>query len=690
MDGPGVFAYTATFRPTAARSGPGRGTDGPAQPQDALPGVAMPVSIRLFGAILLAGLAFAHAGKAGGAPAAADAWLQVANQLSGGTDFTPHGTQPGLSYRLWPSDDCAGCHGASLGDSSASFRPHPTWAGSMMANAMRDPLFLAALDVANNDVPGVGDYCLRCHTSEGWYGGRVVKPGFGDPPDGSGLGAAACLLGGSYDAPDGYSDYGGLGCHYCHRSMPQGPNGEPLPGNGAVWLDDSDCNGAGEPCRYGPYSYGAGGPQAPHPWKQSAFVSDSAMCGQCHDVSTPDTGHGPLKTLRLADGTDTGVPFPIERTYSEWQRSAFSAPGGTTCQGCHMPMSEDPAASACTLGGFPNRSGDLRVHAFAGGNTWIPAVIRGEYSDTSAIPGSWGGIGRQQSFAQTIEWARQMLLSAATVDARITGFTAPAAAAAGSLALEVTVTNHSGHKLPSGYGEGRRMWLNLEVRDRFGNHVAGSAAYDTASAVLDRDAQARVYEVLQGIWNHNGNGTCDVTDGAGLPMFHFALNDCIAKDNRIPPLGFRPATATDPEGHEVRPVGAEYPETAAGSGTLVNFDTVPYAFTLPAGATGPFTATARLYYQTASRDYIEFLRREAVDQGIPAENDMCAGASNRPFVVGPQQRTRGEYMYQLWNNAADDPLQPGYGKSPPELMAFASTGTDGIFADGFEGAPAGR
>ncbi len=619
--------------------------------------------------------------------AAAEPWLNIAQQLAplGGTDFTPHGTQPGLTYSLYRSDDCSGCHGPSSSvPTSTAFRPHPGWAGSMMANGARDPLFWAALDVANNDVPGVGDYCLRCHTSEGWYGGHVVKAGYGQPDNDVTLGAAGCLLEGSYDAPDAFSDFSGLGCHFCHRNLAQGPVGEPLPRNGAVWLDDSDCNGAGEPCRHGPYNYSTNEP--PHPWQASAFMSDSAMCGQCHDVTTPDTANGPLKTLRLADGTDTGVPFPIERTYSEWQRSSYSAAvGGRSCQSCHMPTSEDPSASACLLNGYPNRTGNLAMHSFVGGNSWIPGVIKGEFSDTSAIPGSWQGIGRQASFDQTIEWARQMLLSAASVDAAVTAFRAPSATNAGRIALAVKVTNLSGHKLPSGYSEGRRMWLNVQVHDAGGNLVAESAPYDTASALLGNDAQARVYEVQQGIWNHNGSGQCDIVDGVGKKMFHFALGDCIAKDNRIPPLGFMPATLDDPQGYEVRPIAATYPETAPGSGILVNFDQGHYRFTLPAGAQGPFSVNARLYYQTASREYVEFLRDQAQANGTPGENTLCAGGPGRPFVVGPKERTRGQYLYELWNNAENDPGQRGYGKSPPEIVALASGDSgDRLFVDGFD------
>lgn len=635
-------------------------------------------------------LSFVCGGLAASAASAADShdWLDVSKRLAhlgGGVDFTPHGTQPGLFNDLIYADNCAACHRGNDAVQN-SFRPYSTWSGSMMANATRDPLFWAALDVANHDVPGAGDFCLRCHTSRGWYGGRVVKTGFGNPDNDVALGSAGCLLAGQYDSADNLdSDFGGTTCHYCHRLMPQGPLGEAgYIGNANAWLDDGECANTGEfePCRRGPYTYANGDSQPPHAWVQSAYHTQGEICGLCHDVSTPDTSGGPLKTLKLANGTDTGLPFPIERTFSEWRQSQYAQEPQQTCQACHMPMSEDPNASACVFTGFPNRSGNLAVHAFAGGNTWVPGIIKGQYGGGIVAN---GGIDRSASFDQTTAWAKQMLAGAAVLTTTIQDYTPPSGSTPGSMAVQVKVTNLSGHKLPSGYSEGRRMWLNLQVRDAIGALVFESAAYDPASATLTKDPQARVYEVLQGIYNHNGTNTCDVEDGGGNPMFHFVLNDCIAKDNRIPPLGFRPATIDDPNGYSLRPVGATYPETSAGSGVLVNYDTAPYAITVPAGTIGPLTVSARLYFQTSSRDYIEFLRDQAVANGTPAENALCAGGPGRPFAVGPQDKTRGQYMYDLWSGAVggdrvfadgfDGQPVPRYGKSPPELMQAATATT---------------
>jgi hypothetical protein len=599
------------------------------------------------------------------------------------TDFTPHGTQPGLLFSLEPSDSCGGCHGGFVGN-DPGFRPHSTWSGSMMANATRDPLFWAAVDIANKDVPGAGDFCLRCHTSQAWYGGRVVKPGFG-PPNDPVKGANGCLLEGSPDATDFSNDYSGIACHFCHRLVPTGPLGEAtMIGNANAWLDDTECNGnQGAPCRRGPYTY-SGGFSPPHQWAQSVFHTESTLCGSCHDVSTPDTDGGPLKTLKLGDGTDTLIPFPIERTYSEWKQSTYNGPGGQTCQGCHMPDSVDPTATACA--GGPSRTGNLPVHTFVGGNTWVPAIIKGEFSDTTSIPGSAGGVGRQDAFDRTVQSARDLLMTAADVDVAVLSYTAATGGASGSLSARVTVTNNSGHKLPSGYAEGRRMWLNVQVRDFNGALVFESGAYDPGSATLASDPQVRVYEVLQGIWNRNGTLACDVADGLGRKIFHFVLNDCVAKDSRIPPLGFTPATMADPNGYELRPVAATYPETSPGSGVLVNYDEVDYAAVIPAATPGPLTVSARLYYQTSSRDYLEFLRDQAVERSIPGENMMCSGEPNRPAVVGPKDRTRGAYAWQLWNgpqagdrifaNSFDDTVfQQGYGKSPPENIASGSAFT---------------
>ncbi|HRQ63572.1 MAG TPA: hypothetical protein PKZ76_01680 [Xanthomonadaceae bacterium] len=577
-------------------------------------------------------------------------------------DFTPNGTQPGLAVQIDQPQACSSCHGSAFSPDDANLIPHSTWSGSMMANATRDPLFWAALDVANKDLPGVGDYCLRCHTPSGWLAGRVHKTG--DAKEPFVHGQDGCKLSGSLVESDGFeNDFAGITCHFCHRADEQGPLGQPtIIGNGNLWIDDSvecetDEGTYFGPCRKGPYTYSetSAVPPPPHGWKQDGFLGTSKFCGTCHDVSTPDTSEGPLRTLILDDGTDTGIPFPIERTYSEWLASDFSstvfgdgfgsvapelrrAPRGRTCQHCHMRKSEDEAARACSFEDPGSRKDQLSVHEFVGANTWIPAILRDVY-----------GLDRVAAFNRTIAWAEEMLTErSAEVELFVESF----GGAPGDLDVRVRVTNLAGHKLPTGYSEGRRMWLHLRVQDNHGDTVFESGAYDAATAVLTEDPQAKVYEVLQGIWNRNGNDTCDADDGKGRKLFHFVLNNCVAKDNRIPPAGFRGGADL-----EIRPVGHVYPEVSPG--VLAHWDDTLYTIPVAAGAALPLTVTATLRFQIASKEYIEFLRDEAVTHAIPSENDMC----DRSFDFGPADQSRGAYMFQLWSD---------HGRAPPVDMDSAS------------------
>lgn len=594
--------------------------------------------------------------------------------LGPATDFTPHGSQPGLGHPIGNSDACSGCHGAwDTGSPAHAYMPYNTWAGSMMAHAARDPLFWAALDVAEADIPGAGDYCLRCHTPTGWLEGRVRKTGIGTLIEGSN----GCFLAGSHDEPEYMGgDYSGLTCNFCHRLTETGPAGETAPpGSGNFWIDDADeCVNSqgthpGEPCRYGPYDYAASDPRVPHhAWAYSRFLDRGAVCGVCHDVTTPITDAGPARTLILPDGTDSQVPMPIERTFMEWRHSEFAdlvfrdrmgddlaqVPAlarGATCQDCHMAGSPDPTAHACTLNEPGSRAGDLPVHEFVGANTWVPAIIRGEYA--AGLDGGFSTL-FADALDQTIARARQMLTQrSALVETTVT------AAGPAALAVAVKVTNLTGHKLPTGYGEGRRMWLHVVARNGAGQILWENGRWDPATGLLAQDAQTRVYETLQGIWNPV-SGSCEVEDGQGRKQFHFVLNNCIAKDNRIPPLGFRGGQHL-----EIRPTGHVYPPTGTDPAHLVNHDVAEYLVPLPPGTSGPVTVTATLKFQIASDDYIHFLKRQADERGFAGENQMCSGQPGRPFQVGPQDRSRGAFVHELWND-------PAYGRSPPEDMVADS------------------
>jgi hypothetical protein len=113
------------------------------------------------------------------------------------------GTQPGQGVDLTEPFVCLSCHGLEQTDGQGNIvAPGFSWAGSMMAQAARDPLFWAAITVAAQDSiwavgnPNAVDICERCHFPEGWLGGRC------DPANASAM---------------THSDFDGVHCDACHR-----------------------------------------------------------------------------------------------------------------------------------------------------------------------------------------------------------------------------------------------------------------------------------------------------------------------------------------------------------------------------------------------------------------------------------------------------------------------------------------
>jgi hypothetical protein len=156
--------------------------------------------------------------------------------------------------------------------------------------------------------------------------------------------------------------------------------------------------------------------------------------------------------------------------------------------------------------------------------------------------------------------------------------------------LNVRVTNMSGHKLPTGYPEGRRMWLNVKFLDVNDALVAERGAYDFGTGTL-ATAGTRVYEARFGL-------TPDVASDVGLPAgesFHFILNNVVLHDNRIPPIGF---TNAGFESVQAQPVGHAYADGQHWDDTV---------YGIPREAT---KAVVTLYYQAASKEYAEFLLGE--------------------------------------------------------------------------------
>jgi len=590
------------------------------------------------------------------------------------------GTQQGEVATYTSPDNCDNCHG---GTSNPNFEPNFGWRGSMMANASRDPIFWPTLAVAEEDfVPnsdvsqrgGVGDMCLKCHTVNGWMANRST------PTNGSGLSATA--------------DKNGVECEFCHLMVnpdqqinisgtTEVQNSpflayELMTGHGYYGAAEYVLNGNG--VRLGPYSNAT----AKHQFLPSAFHRQAEFCGTCHDVSNPAVGDlapnngafAPLPPGKFSGTLGTPVNtkaalnnYPnqfgiVERTFSEWKSSAFQnylvnnyptlpselkkANGALeiaytraysarsnanyedgalryfTCQTCHLSAS---TGVGCNKSGTPVRT-DLPRHDMTGSGYWMPDVIN--YQDTKGTLRFGGGLTQIQKDALSAgkQRATDILKSALSLSAWQE-----------SNNLKVKIINLTGHKLISGYPEGRRMWVNVRWYDAGNNLISENGAYGYIGrtvndangipkqvfSILDPE-NTKVYEVKMGMdqaWAeklitlgydpnlvlsydpitdqplHTLGELASSPSGTKFHTFHFALNNVVTEDNRIPPYGFSYDLAKQ---NGVQPV----PETQYGNpstgGYYNYFDEILYQ--IPSGAS---YAQIRVYYQPTSWEYVQFL-----------------------------------------------------------------------------------
>ncbi len=524
------------------------------------------------------------------------------------TDFFEPGRQPvQLTNGLVDATNCSFCHG----DYDEVNAPYDTWSSSLMAQSARDPVFYAALAIAEQDAAFVGDSCLRCHAPVGWLRGH------------------ADLTSGANLAND---DFQGVSCSVCHRMVdpiyapgvsPEVDLGElnglttaipTEPHNGAYVIDTKDR-------RRGPFDldadWASSGGFPFHDWRESPFHQSSRLCATCHDVSlahyTKQVDGSFALNAYNTPGPSKHEQFPEQRTYSEWAGSLFAQGpvnlagrfGGTrptvsSCQDCHMPGA---LAEGCGIGDVPTRP-QMPRHTFNGANSWVLRAVRELYFDSET------GLS-ETSVDQAVQRNAGMLAAASDLELSKLG-----------PELNARVINFSGHKLPTGYVEGRRVWVNVKFFSASDVVVQELGRYDDASATLvGGGADTKVYEAVHGL-DAAAAAATGLTEG---PAFRLALVNTKFKDNRIPPMGFTNA-AYAATGAAPVPTGL-YPDGQYWDDTL---------FTIPLGAT---RAEVRVLHQTSTREYMEFLRD--------------ANTTN----------TAGQVAFDLWTQ---------FGRSAPVEMDFAA------------------
>lgn len=456
-----------------------------------------------------------------------------------------------LENPLVRADQCEYCHSYNNAPEFVDdplYAPFFTWRGSMMANAARDPVFWAAVAVASQDAedPTETQACIRCHSPRAFLEGR-----------GDAIAQDELLL----------EDLAGVECEVCHRMEADAP-----PGNAHLTIDDVVV-GSNVP-RRGPWSYPEDGPTPapPHAVIADAFIGTSDLCGSCHDVTTD-------RERVDADGESLGVLFNEQRTYSEWAGSEFAVAGATfaSCQDCHMPAVQDMAGCRDNIAeGHAHDEGGRR-HDLLGANRFVIELLAEDAPILQSV-----------AFDHTLSLLDEFVRTAATLEVQ-----APDSVNLGEglTDLTVTVTNETGHKLPTGYSEGRVMWLEVVV-SHDGDDFGSSGVWDAARGRMADDEQLRQYSAT-------------AVEHASGETFHLLRNNRWVQDTRIPPRGLVPDLQTDP-------VTDRY--ALLEDGTWPNYDQHTYAFAgrpeLAQVDEGTLSVTVRLLYLINTATYIDFLAAE--------------------------------------------------------------------------------
>jgi hypothetical protein len=441
---------------------------------------------------------------------------------------------------------------------------------------------------------------------------------------------------------------------------------------------------------------------ARHKMLYSRHHKSKYFCDACHDVSNPvlqNLGAYPDSPLPT-EANSAFSYYHVERTFSEFMLSAYGQQGGAAtnpefqaqgapdithvskCQDCHM---RDVVGIGCNKKGVPVRPNESvehpqsgqPLHDLTGGNAWVSWVL------ASAIPGSPNydamndGLLNQgpavltldltqgqgidpEALLAGVDRAKQQLLLAATVKNLSYDQTT------GGLTFQVQ--NNTPHKLISGFPEGRRMFVNIKAFAG-GSLIYQVNPYDFGAGTLKgltypylgqglpdpQPLEANEVYLDELVYEMKPSST-DLTNET--KTFHFALATGRYKDNRIPPKGFRIAEAGERLSVPVTG-GAEDPGYFTSAEYAGGYDEV--SLIIPAGAD---YVEVNLYYQTTSREYIEFLRDEINGTGnltlsspTPSQEPNAYIVQNDPFFA--QLKAWGDTIWQLWtHNMSEDGAAP--------------------------------
>lgn len=260
------------------------------------------------------------------------------------------------------------------------------------------------------------------------------------------------------------------------------------------------------------------------------------------------------------------------------------------------------------------------THSMVGGNSHMLTLLRDNRSAVG-IENSTTTSGFDEKISQT-----RALLEKETAALDITQM----GVSDGELAIDVRVTNKTGHKLPTGYPS-RRIWIHLTVRDAIDQVIFESGAADAQGRISTDTARLAPDCVAIRKSAEFSNGNCFephrdlIDDAAQIAVYEPVLGDSndhithillhagsYLKDNRIPPEGFTSSRAASIE-PQTLPVGVDNdPDFNTTNGTEGSgSDTVHYRIPVN-NTTGPYSVEVRLLYQAISPGFVDGLHSTGV------------------------------------------------------------------------------
>ncbi len=479
---------------------------------------------------------------------------------------------------------------------------------------------------------------------------------------------------------------------------------------------------------------------ARHQWQYSRYHKSKYLCSTCHDISNPILHNlGADPTLILPTESDSTYSYyHVERTFSEFMLSDYAQQGGAAgigpfaptvfetsfannfiakCQDCHL---RDVVGVGCNKNGAPLRPNEstehpesgLPLHDMTGGNAWVSWVLASAMPNSPAYNGTNFALLNQGPAVLTLDMTagqsadpvallagvdrskQQLLLGAAINDLVYTP---------GSGHISFKVQNQTGHKLISGFPEGRRMFVNIKAYQG-GSLIYEVNPYDDAAktlkglgftyspALYPLPALPDPQDIITGSEAYVDELVYEAKTSSTLTgetkTFHFALATDRYKDNRIPPKGFRIGNPNDADlddayGRISEPKWGGLPAGDYFTAAEYAGGYDDYALNIAANAD---YVEVNLYYQTTSREYIEFLRDEINGTGnltlyspTPSEEPEAYIIQSDPFFA--QLKGWGDTIWQLFvfNSDMDGAApflmtQAVYGAPPAPCGAPAPTG----------------